>query len=58
MKFQVIELLDSNRHEKIYIYYPFQTISAQFFLSSSSKPDDCLFVGKKRLVSSHLNLMQ
>ena len=32
MKFQVIELdFDSNRHEKKYIYYPFQTISAQFF---------------------------
>ena len=62
MKFQAIELLDSNRHEKKCIYCPFQTISAQSFLFFvfllSLKLNECLFVGKKRLVHSHLNLMQ
>lgn len=61
MKFQAIELLDSNRHEKKCIYCPFKTISAQsfvFFFLLSLKPNECLFVGKKRLVHSHLNLMQ
>lgn len=63
MKFQVIVLLDSSRHEKKYIYHPFQTISAQslfvcFFFLLSLKPDECLFVGKKKLAHSHLNLMQ
>ena len=42
MKFQAIELLDSNRHEKKCIYCPFQTISAQsflFFFSSQFKTE-------------------
>lgn len=58
MKFQVIELLDSNRHEKKKSTVLFKLFSSAVFFLLSSKPDERLLDGKKKLAHPHLNLMQ